>query len=323
MNSQDIQKALRKIGYTVTFRHNTWRECLIASLEDSWTGQGADNDAALFDTLHSMLPSKAARTAFEEYVKAIGMLLPSPPKEEPVEQKASRKPDMVVYEREPAPEYKPVALAPPIPKEPSPAPEVYVDPRNLEEAKEAVQETKSLDSTMTEEEGRARIKEIAIEIVNDRDELAVMASYFQRLSVASWIFQARSIEEQFPKNRVISEDVHQIARMLTVFCKEFWPGSVQALQSYTEPSHGLEGLIRVPKRPKNWSQAAVALEQAMEEMEKPSGQDEYGWLDSHRTRPAPSNTSKVLEEAVVLIENAMGSVEERPEDKDVGAVKMV
>lgn len=317
MTTVTPQEALKELGYSVTFRHNAWRECLVSGSEDVWTGQGLDNDAALEDALRTMLPSRAARRAFDEYSKALYLVRhPEPQVKTPTPEPAKPKKDnLVVYDRTNLRVTEP-------PPAPAPKPQVqpetgtYVDPSLADEKEEP-------DILLTEEEARTRLREIAQEIVDDRGELAVMASHFQKLNVASWIFQARSIEEQFPKHKAIAEDVHQIALMLTVFCKEFWPGSVQALQVYTAPRNSLEGLVKTKTRPETWAEAAAILEEAVDEMGNATGQDAYGWHDSHLTNPPPPSPSKVLAEAVELIERVVGPVDEVPDKKSIKNVKML
>jgi hypothetical protein len=309
MENADIRKALERLGYRIIYRATGWYECLVAREGESWNGSGVDSEGALADAMRKMFPSKAAREAFEHYQKALVVLdqkvisatYQEEEKADPPPKKKS--PDtMVVYDHPSSPLSQPDPTPPVV--EVSAPPELVT-------------------ATMTVEEAFERLEEIVQEIDVSREDFAVMSSQNQRLTVASWIFQGRSIEEQFKSNRAIAEKVHDIARSLTDVCKDFWPGSVQALQVDTPPSRSLVGLVKFERQPKDWGDAAEALEEAIEESTRNGHYDIHGWMDFGATNPPPTDASKVLEEAVGIVEGILGSVNETPDEKDVRGLKIV
>lgn len=194
-----------------------------------------------------------------------------------------------------------------------PVPVTYVDPavRDGKETEEEEEEEK-----LSKEEALEILTNLGSDIEAETPTVAVMSGLNQRLQLAAWIFQARTIQEQFKTDEQIEKATHKIAVSLTHICKVFWPGSVRALQVYTSPNQGLEGLVRSRKIATRWSEAAEIMAEHIEEMEGRAGYDEYGWKDGALLRPEAPNPDKILNEAIQKIESVVGPLGGHLDEKD-------
>jgi hypothetical protein len=60
------RELLEASGYVVVIRTAGWTECLVHREGERWDGRGLDEDEAIADVLHKMLPSRLARRLAEE-----------------------------------------------------------------------------------------------------------------------------------------------------------------------------------------------------------------------------------------------------------------
>jgi len=291
MTIQHTRELLERLGYSFVVKESDWVRCAVSGHGEQWLGKGLDEDTAFQDACNQMFPSRAARLLLEadhDPEKAAEIPTEIVPEPEPV---VAVEPEPVVaVEPEPvvAVEPKPVVAVEPEP-EPEPEPQkIYIAPEEPEEEEP--------EPAYTRFEAFELIQELQDEMDDNYDEVAVMSSQYQRLHISSWIFRGRAVQENFPDDREIQEAVHKVARRLTDWCKVLWPGSIRALQVYTQPSQSLDGLIRYDNRPKTWADAAEMVDAHIEEQLKSSSRDDYGWADRRFLSPEPPNPAALLAE---------------------------
>lgn len=323
MNTDNVKDILEQLGYRVVFRENLWTECLVVVDGEAWSGRGLDEPASLLDAVRRMFPSAAsvallnralAESPRDEVPVLATAVVPDPlsvdrvvlfDREDPVEPEgASGHVEAVTLDVRPEVEDVLVGAA---------VEAVFSEPTAT-----PIQEDEP-EPAMTPAEGLEIVREIAREIEDERDDLALMTTSDQRLHIGAWIFRARAVQEKLLSRPEIEEAVHKIAQRLTVFCKQFWPGSVRALQVYTTPTQGLDG-FGTRKMARSWSDAAQIAEQEIEVISAQPGRDEYGWRDAPMLLPAAPDPEVVLHEAVAKIENLVGplsaSADDRPRRTD-------
>lgn len=291
-----VEGSLVGLGYKFVFRVHGWVECLVVGHGESWNGAGETEESALRDALHHMFPSEAARALLEgraslamvasalaepESVVAPEVVVEAPP-DPPIVKKPSVETEVVLVSA------SPVVSRPP----PKPVPIVAV-----------------VEPLISVVEALDLLNVISAEIEDEAEDLAVTTSHLQRVFISMWIFRARSIQDQFPTNRLIEETVHRIAVRLTSLCKLFWPGSVRALTVDTTPHVAVASLTRAGVGSiQTWDQATEILEDVVERFAARTDTDEYGWRDLNRLSPSSPEPDVLLEEAVEKIEAVLGSL---------------
>jgi hypothetical protein len=317
MQTQDTRDLLERFGYTFVIKEGDWVRCAVSGHGEQWLGKGLDEDTAFQDACNQMFPSSASRTLLER------ALAPNP---------VAERDDTIVIPDEPQAPTESLAAVLSRGNQTSaePEPEIVVDPPGVVgDFKPEVTEHEVVDletrevvgSTTTvtvptppqkvyispeepEEEEPAYTREEALELIqtlqdemdDNYDEVAIMSSQYQRLHISSWIFRGRAVQENFPGDKGIEEAVHRVARRLTDWCKVFWPGSIRALQVYTQPTQSLDGLMRYTDRPKTWGDAAEMIERYMEDLLVGTNRDDYGWTDLRYLKPQPPNPEALLRE---------------------------
>jgi hypothetical protein len=152
------------------------------------------------------------------------------------------------------------------------------------------------------------------EILADGETVATMSPSHQRMQIAAWIFQARTVQEDFRIAKLVPKDienrVHGIALRLTHLCKIYWPGNVIALSLFCTPSQALEGIIPTSRKPATWAEATTILSTYMEEVEpaRRPPRDDHGWPDVTLLHPSPPSPATVVMEARILIDKMTGHV---------------
>lgn len=324
MKTNEIRELLESLGYAFVVKDGDWVRCAVSGNGEQWLGKGLDEDTAIQDACNQMFPSQASRQLLERAldppisetdahtieipdepepsqetlagVLAQGNQTPTPNLTEPV----------VEPEPEPAPKTEPpkvVAEVSGVVIKPKPT-RTYVAPPDPEPEEPKINRQEALEL----------VEGIHHEMMDNFEDVARMSPQYQRLHMSSWIFRARAVEEELPEEAVI-EAVHRIARRLTDWCKVLWPGSIRALQVYTQPTHALDGLFRYKTMPKKWSEAADMVDEHLTEELAKAGRDELGWNDYAYLRPEAPNPDRVLEEAVTKIEAVMGELGGPLDDK--------
>lgn len=307
LTREQLEQALTLLGYTVVFRETGWSECLVVGHEEAWVGEGTSKDEALRVVLRRMFPSKASWACLEKSA------LVRPANEAPTaELREAEPPQEALVSKTASPESS--SPTDPLVVENVPLPTVLVDHRRVNFT--PTLKPKVSEPTLSVAEAMEILHEILTEIQDERDDVAMMSTLHQRVHLSSWIFRARSVQEQLPCHRMVEETVHTIALKLTSFCKKYWPGSVRALQVEATPFAAISTLGRAPvKSISKWSQAAEWVEEYIEDLEeRVGGQDEYGWIDQASLTPPAPDASKVLEEVVDRLHQIMpGMITATPE----------
>ena len=156
-------------------------------------------------------------------------------------------------------------------------------------------------------------------IRDTRDELGLCSAERQRLTIFTFICEARGHTELFPDDPRIRDGVAVISRLLTEIGKAFWPGSVTALQLHMQPRdlprHLLGGVAT------SWSRAAELAERALSSLEHADerrGFDLYGWADPPDTRPPVPDAEAQLLALFEEIHRASGNLDRHAEPKLTG-----
>jgi len=319
MKRNQIEEALRELGYEIEYRKDGWKECLVAGNGEAWVGSGLTGDAALRSAVGKMFPSSGAAALLEKSATAVALDVPKR-REAPVAEPVSSETGDSSGTRRRRVVPKPVPPASPEPptsvSEPSGVrTRTYVDPRIEAEEAPSVTTSEGDEVSETKEEALKRLAEILEEIEDEADDVMVMTTLNQRFNVAHWMFQARVLEEEHPRDEEVTETVHQVALCLTGLCKLAWPGSVRALQLWARPSHALEGLAHPPVAPQTWAAASFVMEHELERLAERPAHDEYGWRDRAELLPEPADPSAVLDEAVEKMENVLGPLAGSPDEK--------
>jgi len=313
MTTQYTRDLLERLGYAFVIKEGDWVRCAVSGHGEQWLGKGLDEDTAFQDACNQMFPSRAARLLMQEELEAAEMrgkfiaqveakveaeieAAEPEPEPEPVVEKIIPEPVVV--------EPKPVVIEP----KPEPPARVYISPEEPEEEEPAY----------TKEEALELIQTLQDEMDDNYDEVAIMSSQYQRLHLSSWIFRGRAVQENFPRDQDIEEAVHRVARRLTDWCKLFWPGSIRALQVYTQPTQSLDGLMCYTERPQTWGDAAEMVERHIEELLQGSTRDDYGWADRRHLSPEPPNPAALLAEVHKKIVPVLGVLGGPLDDKRNG-----
>lgn len=182
-----------------------------------------------------------------------------------------------------------------------------------------------LSPQMSVEEGLEILHDLVEQIEDEGASLGTMAPTYMRMQVSDWIFQARAVQEQFrepraPGWREIEDVVRGVARSLTHLCKIYWPGNVHALNVFSTPTQGIEGLVPAGAGVGSWADAQEALSAHMEEVERDTSRDDQGWSDLLKLRPSPTDPGIVVAEARQMVEAVMGPLDGHLDEKR-GAVR--
>jgi len=329
---------LAELGYQTAFREDGWTECLVSGHGERWPGTGLSRREALEDAVRKMFPSHAARTARDRpYAPSPAEppvpYMPTPKANEIPIRNLAAPLDDIFPESGAVAETPAEELAEPGMVDASTGDvvsteeavsflsddqpvvhfgtESYVSPDDEDDEDREEDEAPKI----TREDALEMVASIDEEITDSAEDVAVMSCLQQRLHIGLWIFRARAVQETLPTDTVVEEAVHQVALRLTALCKIYWPGSVRALQIYTIPSQGLEGLVPTPKTPLTWAESADITHAYLEQIENSHGVDEYGWKDRAQCVPAPPNPASVMLEIVQMVEPVLGPIGQPLDEK--------
>lgn len=311
MKTIEIRDLLERFGYAFVVKEGEWVRCAITGHGEQWLGKGLDEETAIQDACNLMFPSKVARHFLTSQLSgAEPSKLTEKSSAEIQTQEGTAKTEPVVKKKPKLGSVKPKSLES----------KVIVDVRNPEfqprktKIYVAPPDPEPEEPKISKEEALELVQAILHEMDDSFEDLARMSSQYQRLHISSWIFRARAVEEQQRHDEVV-ETVHRIALRLTDWCKVFWPGSIRALQAYTQPTHALDGLIQHKTMPKTWAEAASMIDEHLSAELAKSGRDEFGWSDFTFLRPEAPNPDKVLDEAITKIESVIGGLGGSLDDK--------
>jgi hypothetical protein len=302
MNDEALRALLLRSGYTVRMRHGEWAECLLLQGEEAWLGRGADAHQALLAAVRAACPSQLAMELLTATLAApVATPLPrtsaSPPIAVPA---ACADPSEEVTVRRSEEEARVPQRARARPSGPPPlvrrdtVPDPIDVPRALEELA------------------------LLMDRVRDtREELGLCSPERQRLTILTWICEARGHTDLFPENARIRDEVSVLSRQLTELGKSFWPGSVTALQLQMTPrdlpKHVLGGCAST------WTRAAELAERQLSSVEyadERRGWDVHGWADEATLAPGPSDPSAELARLLREVEAFSGTLERAAETRD-------
>ena len=167
MSNVDTDWVLRWLqdnGYRYAVRTDGWVECFVWHQDERWTGRGPTREDAVRDVLRRMFPSAASRTLLQHTISAA---LPGV---------------TAVFNGPPKPDYEPSSNAglSPDTASPSSAGRHYVSAYSGPDPETVLADVGLLDEL----------------IDSKRPELALMTPSRQRLSILSWICQARAAQGQ-------------------------------------------------------------------------------------------------------------------------------
>lgn len=357
MDTTHAMQILQGLGYEVTFRSDTWIDCLATGHQEAWVGSGRNERAACDDLLRKMFPSRAAAALLEDTVgqpeqpstlvgpfenvalalEVLGAPIAQEPPAEledpaleraeggldtdiPTSTEATSDLDAETEAVKKAPaEAGPLGrpeLVPPV--ETQAEPSAVVEPV-VEDIEDIVELNEAAEASIAVEDALEILEHLAKEIDAEMDTLGRMAPSRLRLHVASWIFQARAVQEQFRRgsagNRAIEDAVHRVALQLAHMCKIFWPGSVMALNLQCTPALALQGFFRVKHEPASWAEASAVLSAHIDEVEGRSFRDDEGWADRAALQPDAPKAGAVVAEAIALIEHVTGPLNMLPSER--------
>jgi hypothetical protein len=315
LRSRATVEILRELGYAVA-----WAEggaaCTVRGEDERFEGSGADAAAALGNALRAMLPTKVARASFDVQVdrRAAALSADTAPPRVHVETVRERpRPQMTTIGEGFAPSVGrgPSRMVvttvgggtPPILR-PAPAPVASaVDP-------DAANRT-----VFTVEDALADLGSVRARIEDAVGEVALMAPTLQRAHVLAWISRARSIEEQYPTDRMVQHTTQNIARRLTHLCKIWWPGTVRALQLHTTVEQASRSVEPAPRpMPRRWAELAELLETRLDTAVNQPGFDD-GWLDGSAQFPPAPDRPQLFAKIRATIERIAGSLTQPPVDR--------
>jgi hypothetical protein len=287
---------LRDMGYEVNWTDDG---CMVAAAGETWRGVGSSRSSALSEALTGMLPSRAARRAFELGVdRRLGVRGAAEPVGTPTPSTPIRR---VASTAGPAPVIR-------ITRE-----ERAARQRTAAEAAEAAAIPSRVPVTV--EDALADLGCVRSRIEDAIGEVALMAPALQRMHVLAWISRARSLEEQFPADRMVQHTTQNIARRLTHLCKIWWPGTVRALQLHTSVDQAARSVEPAPRpMPRRWSELAEVLESRLDAAVNQVSFDD-GWLDGPALVPPPSDRVAMFARIRVAIERVAGSLTHTPPDR--------
>lgn len=321
-----LRRLLDQLGYHIAARENGWHECLVIGDGETWLGHGLGPEAALADAVRKACPSHLAQVLLERALAA-----EVERRDDPAPSAAASSPEASTAspstaELVPAPAHvepppEPSAPAPIVEPEPSPAPSgishtaAMEPPKLLLTNRHAKHESRP---RISEWEAIVDLRELRAKIESDRDELAVSAPIRQRLVLLAWIARARSYQEAVPYDSDVQAAVRGLAGLLGSLAREWWPGSVPALQLAARPNDSTKTLPNPPKEPPTtWAEVADLAERAVADIEREDrskGLDEYGWADAVRLHPPPKRPDHLLAELVADVERVSGPLGGLPGD---------
>jgi len=314
VRSRATVEILRELGYAVAWS-DAGGACSVRGEDERYEGSGADPATALSDALRAMMPTKIARAAFDAQIdrRAAALSADTAPPRAPIEPQRDRpRPQMTVTEGYgPSSGRVPSRMVvttvgggtPPILR-PAPAPGAsVVDP-------DAMQRT-----VFTVDDALADLGSVRARIEDAVGEVSLMAPTLQRAHVLAWISRARSIEEQYPTERLVQHTTQNIARRLTHLCKIWWPGTVRALQLHTTVEQAARSVEPAPRpMPRRWAELAELLETRLESAVNQPGFDD-GWLDGAAQFPPAADRPQMFARHRATIERIAGSLTHPPVDR--------
>jgi hypothetical protein len=276
----DVARAarwLRAHGYRIGFRDGGFRECLIESGDERWTGVGRTRRSAFRHALARAFPSRAARDLLAAAIGGTSEAADVEPRE--------------------------VRLVPPAAKPPSPIPS-----RPPLEPFTPSAPTRRFVKQIPLEDAFERFDDLKSSLSGSLETASMLCVQRQRLLLLSWVAHARNIEESAGDVReahVRGKRIKDWARNLS---KVWWPGTLRALDQHAAPA---DSSIDLPAESsialENWNDVANAAEDALVRMEaddEARGLDADGWNDAEELEPGPSDPKGLLNEVVAHLEAA-------------------
>ena len=315
LRSRATVEILRELGYAVAWADGG-AACTVRGEDERFEGSGADAATALTDALRAMLPTKVARASFDVQVdrRAAALSADTAPPRAPIEPVRDRpRPQMTTVTEGFAssgprgPSRMVVTTfgggTPPVLR-PAPAPSASsIDP------------DASSRTLFTVEDALADLGSVRARIEDAVGEVALMAPTLQRAHVLAWISRARSIEEQYPTERMVQHTTQNIARRLTHLCKIWWPGTVRALQLHTTVEQASRSVEPAPRpMPRRWAELAELLETRLDTAVNQPGFDD-GWLDGSAQFPPASDRPQLFAKLRSTVERIAGSLTQPPVDR--------
>lgn len=144
-------------------------------------------------------------------------------------------------------------------------------------------------------------------IRDSREELGLCSAERQRLAILAWISEARAHGERFNDDDRVRDRVTAISRLLTEIGKNYWPGSVNALQLQTQPKDLPKSMLGAVAG--SWAAASDLAEQALRDREQEDdrrGRDVHGWADRADGHPPPLDAAQVLRTLTEEVERKSG-----------------
>lgn len=324
-NGMARRRWLTDLGYAISFRSNGWVECLIRLDNERWFGTGGDEAEAFANALHAVLPSEAARVAFEIVMRGASQLQAATPvaPESTSETTTASTSNALAEQMETLPaiaiDTEGEAPAQPEPVAATPVPD---SPTAVATAKSATDELPLAEATaptpkpivicsptttetepleqISFEAAQAELDDLEKAIRENHEEASLLSPARQRLLITQWMARARAIESAGPRDSHLSHRVYAIAQSVGKLSKVWWPGSVQVLAKANSPlsckrdlDPDLAGDIR------SWRDVEAAAADGLdrlEEIAQDQGLDDFGWRDAAALEPAPRNPQSLLEE---------------------------
>jgi len=337
-----LRAFLVQSGYRIAFRCNGWTECLVRGGSERWWGQGLEEDDALEAVLAQMLPSALALDLVAAHLArtlappesdveagaptAAGVTDEGPPPPPP-----ARAPNGSVSADHLPPADETIApeagVATAVAKHDPQDSAVVANelPSDAPTAPTAGLPTEAptptsapLGAVMRSAGGVAVAEAVGAlhglleEIDGSLPTIAQLAAERQRLTLLTWICNARAVGETLPNASAVTELVGHVARRLSDVAKMLWPGSVRALQLAATPMDTADPRSAAPA-PHSWARAeAVARKRLEEERARAAahGLDEDGWADAAARTPAASDPSAVLDQVRVELDRQLGAPRE-------------
>ncbi|MBL8861936.1 MAG: hypothetical protein JNK02_07975 [Planctomycetes bacterium] len=298
-------RALRGLGYSLTLRRAGWWECLLVRAAERWQGQGSTRREAVDDAVRALLPSHAAREAFdhlaagvqqcrvERAVAAAALALPTAHETPQADQGAAT--DGAVAPSAPtaggAAAHQPAARS-----------SVLVDRELIPAARPPAP---LAADRLPIAEGIAQLDELRAKIEATIAEAGLLAPDRQRLLVVAWMARARDVEAR-ARGGAVAERAFGIVRRLEEATRVWWPGAIRALGIDRLPSEcarDIPGVIASDLS--SWGRVADAAEAALEALEFATVDDldRDGWADAAQLEPPPPEPEGLLVAVAAQIED--------------------
>jgi len=235
LSTADLAKAralLGKLGYRIQIQQREWWECRVSSSHEDWLARGNDADAAFARALALLYPSRAARLALDEQLRAgeIGELTTERP--------------LVTRQPEEATRL-----------------DLTLDATTLEfripsESEDTRPPAPALDVLRELELLRARV-------LGAGPTLASQPAALQRLHLLRAAAVARALEEFAPDSKEVKHGAEAVIGMLRRMADSFKPGEVRTLSLAVRPNDCAADLPAGSAVPRTWRELATLATQAI------------------------------------------------------------